>query len=480
MKKQVLLFSLLFFSLLVKAQERWTLQKAVDYALANNLTIRQRELQILNNQASLNQTKWQRYPTLSTNSNFGWNTGRSIDRFTNQFVTQTYNFNSWGVNANVPIFTGFQILNNIEQNKQLVEATKQDKEQARQEVALNTVLAYLNVVNNEELVEVAKLQVETSRQQLERTKKLVDAGSLPINNLYDLQSQLATDELTLVTNQNNVNLAKINLMQTMNLPLTENFQVERIAVPDPSTDPYPQNSAQVYEIALQSQPAIKAAKHRITGSQYSVKAARGSLLPTISGFLGISTNYVSTAPAQLFQGDGTSSLQQKTVGYFINSDGSKQPVFADVQVSNGTYKDNTYFDQLSFNRSTNYGLSLQIPILNGYQARTQISRNLIQQRQNEYSLEQAKITLRQNIEQAYVNMVAAAQRYRANTEAVNAQQQAFNATKARFEAGLLNSVDFSLSQTRLGTAKANLVQAKYDYVFRAKILDFYQNKPLTF
>jgi outer membrane protein len=480
--KRFTVFSLLLLlvCLPVMAQKRWSLQECVDYAWANNLTIKQRNLQTLNAQVTLNQSKWQQAPTVNANSNLGWQTGRSVDRFTNQFVQQTYNFNSWGLNATVPIFSGFQIRNSITQNKQLVEATKFDTEQARQDAALNTVLAYLNILNNEELVEVAKLQIATTQQQLDRTKLLVDAGSLPPLNLFDLQSQLANDNLTLVTNQNNVNIAKINLTQSMNLQPTDDFAVVKIEVPDPADDPYPQTAAQVYEVASKVQPAIRAATTRIESSRTAVRVARGGMLPTFAAFGGLSSNYVSTAPAQLFEGNGTTSTREIPIGYYKDAAGKEQPVFTQQTFANGTSKDNTYFRQLNFNLSTNYGFSLQIPLLNARQARTAVSRSVIQQQQNEIALDQAQLTLRQNIEQAYVSMTAAAQRYRASREAVIAQQQSFNATKVRVDAGLLNSVDLTVSQTRLGTAKANLVQAKYDYLFRTKILDFYQNKPLTF
>ncbi|MCU0353354.1 MAG: TolC family protein, partial [Cytophagales bacterium] len=173
----------------------WSLRECVDYALAHSVTIKQQDLQTLNAQATLNQSKLQQIPSVNGSSSFGFNSGRSIDRFTNAFVQQTFNFNSWGLNANVPIFSGFQTRHTIKQNALTVEANRLDADQTRLDVSLNTAVAYLNVLNNTELVEVAQLQVQTTREQLERTDKLVKAGTLPINNLYDLQSQLANDEL---------------------------------------------------------------------------------------------------------------------------------------------------------------------------------------------------------------------------------------------------------------------------------------------
>ena len=459
----------------------WTLRECIDYAWANNLTIRQRDLDIRSSEVNLLQNKLQQLPNVNANANYGWNTGRSVDRFTNQFIQQTFNYNSWGINANVPIFQGFQVRNSISQGSLSVKASQLNKAQALQDVALNTVLAYLNVLNNEELVAVAKLQVQTSGEQADRTDKLVKAGSLPINNLYDLQSQLANDQLSLVNAENSVKIAKVNLMQTMNLPVTDGFEIVKVTVTDPDQQPYGSSTADIYNTALTTQPGVQAATTRIESFKYGVKVARGGLYPTLAAFGSINTNYASSAPSRLFTPDGTRTSRFLPDTVFGGSLGENQQViFRKESVPNGVVSENTYWKQLDFNRSSNYGLSLNIPIFGGWLARNRVSQSIIQQKQAEVTAEQTKVTLRQNVEQAYNNMTAASQRFRANSEAVRAQDLSFNATKIRFESGLLNSVDFSLAQTRLGQAKANLVNAKYDYVFRMKILDFYQNKPLTF
>jgi len=465
----------------VNAGKVWSLRECVDYAWANNLAIKQRDLQIRSSEANLLQSKLQQTPNINASANYGFNTGRSIDPFTNAFVQQTFRFNSIGLNANVPIFQGFQVRNSIKQGSLTVKATQLERDQARQDVALNTVLAYLNVLNNDELVSVARLQVETTRGQVARTDKLVKAGSLPVNDLYDLQSQLANDELALVNAENEVRIAKVNLMQTMNLPVAEGFSIEKIRIPDPDQQPYPQTTEEIYKIALENQPGIKAATTRIESSKYAVRVARGGLYPTLSAFGNLNTNYVSSAPDRLFTPDGTRRDIFIPDTVYNSSDGTnRQILYRRGNVPNGRFDENTYFRQLEFNLGSSYGLSLNIPILGGWVARTRITQAVIQQKQAEVTEQQTKVTLRQNIEQAYNNMTASAQRFRANSEAVRAQDLAFQATRIRFENGLLNSVDFSLSQTRLGVAKANQVNARYDYVFRMKILDFYQNKPLTF
>lgn len=459
----------------------WTLRECIDYAWANNLTIRQRDLDIRSSEVNLLQSRMQQLPNVNANANYGWNTGRSVDRFTNQFIQQTFNYNSWGINASVPIFQGFQVRNSISQGALSVKASQLSKDQALQDVALNTALAYLNVLNNEELAAVARLQVQTSTEQVERTDKLVKAGSLPINNLYDLQSQLANDQLNLVNAENSVKISKVNLMQTMNLAVTDDFEIAKVNVADPDGQSYGTSTTDIYNTALATQPGVRAANTQIESFKYSVKVARGGLYPTLSAFGNINTNYASSAPPTLFTPDGTRRNVFLPDTVFGGSLGENQQViFRKESVPNGVFSENTYWRQLDFNRSSNYGISLNIPIFGGWVARNRVSQAIIQQKQAEVTAEQTKVTLRQNVEQAYNNMTAAMQRFRANNEAVRAQDLAFSATKIRFESGLLNSVDFSLAQTRLGQAKANLVNAKYDYIFRMKILDFYQNKPLTF
>ncbi|MBC8110584.1 MAG: TolC family protein, partial [Verrucomicrobia bacterium] len=458
--------------------KKWTLQECIDYAWQNSITIKQNQLIVLSNQANLTQAKMGLYPNLNASTSYSYNQGRSQNPFTGVFDESIFKSYPLSLSSSVTIFGGLQQQNLIKQNRLIIEASQETVNQVRQNVALNVALAYLNVLTNRELVDVSKQQVATDSQQIIRTERLVAAGSLPVNNLYDLQSQLANDEFTLVTNQNNLAISKVNLMQAMNLPVTPDFEVQNVELAEPDEKPYDKNAAQVYDIALSSQPSIRSANLQIESAKRGVAVARGSLLPslTFGGRIGVSP----TNANQTFTPDGTFATQQQVTSSFVTIDNQPYNLTAVTVQPNGTSSTIPYFKQYESTLNRGFNLTLNVPIFNNWQSRTRVSLAAIQQKTNELAAEQARLDLRQTIEQAYNNMTAAGQQYRSAKQAVRAQEQSFVATKARFDAGLLNSVDFSLSQTNLGRAKANLVQAKYGYVFRTKILDFYQNKPLTF
>lgn len=459
-------------------KENWSLQECVNYAHANSIVVQRSHLQFDTDRAVLFQSKASFLPTLSAGANYSFNSGRSLDPTTQSFITDNVRTSNVNIGGSLLLFQGGQRIKSVKQSQAAAQSSQLAVEQAKNEIALEVALNYLQVLSTSELLEIAENQVEQSEQQVQRTQKLVLAGSLPQTNLLDLQAQLAIDKASLVTAQNNLNIAKLNLMQAINLPAQANFEVEKVQVADPAVNTYEKSAAEVYAVAEKMLPSVQSADYKIKSNAYGVQVAKGLLFPSIALVAGLSTNY-----SDRFKLYDISSVNGgpigEVVGYVRGS--TENPVFKEIiQQIPITTKDYPYFRQLNDNLSNFIGVRLNVPIINGWQTRTQINQAEVRYKISQLDAQDTRIQLRQDIEQAYNSMLAAAATFQSSNEQVAALDLAFKATESRFNVGLLNSVDYNLAKVNLDRARANQIQAKYDYVFRTKILDFYQNKSLSF
>ncbi|GAA4410433.1 TolC family protein [Nibrella viscosa] len=458
---------------------RFSLRQAIDIALQNNLQVKQGQLQVQNSDLQYYQAKMNRIPTLNAFGSQAFSSGRNINPTTNTFVERAVSSNNYQLSSSVTLFNGFAIQNNIKQTDLFLQSTEESLKATQNNVALTVVQNYLNVLNNEDQLEIARRQVEATRGQVERTQRLVNAGTVAEATLYDIRAQLANDQLAVVNAQNNLDLAKLALLQTMNLPGTGSpgaIGVERIQFDDPAVAPYTASPQQIYETATGIMPEIKAAELRVKSDAVGIDVARASLYPTLSLNGNLSTLYSSVGLQRLVT-DGT-LIRQAVPNLFVDINGVQQQVFQTQQA--GTFVPYSYGEQIRNNLNRSVSLNLRIPIFNNMQARNRVTSATITKQNSEIAAENARLQLRQQIEQAYTNMLASANRYQATQVQVASLEQAFRAAESRLNAGALNSVDYNIAKTNLDRARANLVQAKYDYIFRTKILDFYQNKPLSF
>jgi outer membrane protein len=481
MKNWLLAFAL-GISTYTQGQQKYSLQQCITIALENNLQLRQLMLQVQTGQNTVDLSKWQRYPTLNFNGNQGLQSGRNIDPFTNQFVEQTVNFSSFQLNTGVNLFSGYQQKNTIKQNELNLQATMKDVEANRNALIMNVTSSFILVLNNQEQLEFARRQAETTRFQLDRTEKLVRAGSLPQINLYDINSQLANDELSIVNAQNSIETAKLTLKQYMNLPASENFEIETINLPTPSAStPYDATLEQVYNAAIKYLPDMEAANFRIESAKTAVEIAKGAKLPTLTLGGGLSSSFSSAAPKERFVGDGGQSkiVDVPSSTRYVTYGGFTVPIIEKVTIPSGSIQSFGYFDQLGFNRNASLSLSLRMPIFNGYQVRYRVANAQIQQKNVEYQAQVIRNQVRQTVEQAYYTMLNAAKRYEATAKQIESLELSFKAAEARLNAGAINAVEYNIAKNNLDRSRANLIQAKYEYIFRTKILDFYQSKPLT-
>jgi outer membrane protein len=415
-----------------------TLQQCIDIAIKNNLDVKKSELALATAQVNSNQAKEFMLPAISGQVDHGINNGRGIDPSTNTYVKQSFKSGNYSLNGDLTVFSGLQNLNNIKQTSLAYQAGKMDLQQAKDQITINVITAYLLVLNNTELFNQVKNQLDVSKKQVERLEILEKEGAnkLP-SDLYDLKGTYGDNQLNVVTTNATLKTSKLNLLQILNIPYRENISLQPINADDLAKQTT--NSAdQVYDIALNQLAYIKAAILRRQSAEKGVSVAKGSLFPTVSLYGGISTNYSSAA-----------QLNGQTIGYY---------------------------DQFKNNYGTQFGISLRVPILNYMQNRNKVALAKIQLQNNIYVEQTTKVQLKQNVEQAYLNMTSAYDKYNVLTDQVKAYTESFRTAEIRFNAGVLTSVDFVVAKNNLDRAKINLINARYEVYIYNKILDYYQGK----
>ena len=452
----------------------WSIQKCIDYAVEHNIDIKQSSLTIKTNEYNVQQSKLSRYPTVNAYATQGFNFGRSINPVTNQFTDVSTRTNTVGLDASITLFNGGKLQNTVKRDMKTIEISKLDLKATTNTVSLNIATSYLSVLLNQELLNAARKQVASTTTQLERTEKLLKAGSVAENEVINLRSTLANDELQVVNAENSVNLSMLTLKQLMNLPSEESFEIEQIGVENLVAQAHNESPAQIYTIAKASQPNIKSAELSVTNSDMSISIAKADRYPSLTLSAGINTRYSSAGV--LFNRTFTNAVQE--VG-FLTTDPT-QTVSSNVAVPTTTERGYPITQQFSDNVSEYISLRLSIPIFNGGQVKRNISTSIIQKRQAELTVQNRKNQLRQDIEQAYNFAKASHNTYEARKKLLESRQLAYDIAQKRFNAGAMNSVDFNIAKIDRDRAQSDMIRAKYDYLFRTEVLNFYMDKPLDF
>ena len=482
MMKKIILMSICLMSMhagISQDKKIWTLKECIDYALQNNLNVKRSLLTVENSQIGLTQSKLQMLPSLNGGSTFGYNWGRSIDPTTNLFSTQRINSFNLNASSSVILFNGFRLLNTYRQSDLDNAASKEDFAKAKNDVILSVITFYTNVIFNKELFSNAESQLATTTQQLERTRKLAEAGSVPRGNVLDLEAQQATNELNLINRENALNLSLLQLKQALQFSASTPMEIEVPQLDIGTELLLTETSEQIYDAARQTLPEVKSAQLKLQSSTLALKATRGSLYPRLSLNGNLFSNYSSAADRQRFIRDGgTPTTVSQQIGYV---QGLNTPVLSDIQVPSGQLVENYPLqNQITDNISRALSLSLQVPIFNGYQVRSNVQRSMVSNQQAVINLQDTENTLRRLVETAYNDALAASKTYQSATKQVSARDEAFRMSKQRFDNGAVNFVDYQVSENALFQAKSDLVRAKYDFIFKKKVLDFYQGKPIEF
>ena len=436
------------------AQDAWSLEDCIAYAMENNIQIKQTILNTEYNENLLKQSRLGQIPNLNASGNYTYSWGRALDQTTYQFTeNEQINSISTGVSTQVNLFNGLQARNTIERNRLNLMASYEDVEKVKNDISLNIASAYLIILFNKELLAVTRNQLEITGQQVDRTRKMVDAGKLAEGSFLEIKAQHAAEELNVVSAENQLAISLLNLQQTLDLPMDTAFDVILPELDDPDEDPIVMNAMEVYRIAEQQMPEIRSAEMNLESSEKGLSVAKGGRSPQLY----MSSNFNT----------GYSDIREKVI--------STSPVTG-LPTEYGAYP---FFEQMRDNTSAGVGLGLSVPIFNGWQVNANIANARIALENSQLELQSRKLTLYANINQAYADALAALKKFRATEEALVSMEESFKYTEKKFEVGLVNTVDYNTSKNQLTSTQSDLLQAKYDFIFRTKILNFYRGEPIT-
>jgi outer membrane protein len=433
---KIICFFLLFVSVSIQAQtKKWTLEECVAYALENNISIQQSELDLKVSDVLKMEALGRFLPDISGTATYGINTGANINPATNQFENQSFRSASANINTGILLFNGLANWKNLQRAKinKLANTYKLDK--MKDDIALNVANAYLQILFNKEQVKVLVNQNKITKENIKRTKELIDAGTIPAGDIFELQATDASQEQQIVNAQNTLLISKLGLAQTLLLKDYANFDIAVEAMDVPPTQILFQTPE---AIALKARDVVKDIKIAATNyeeAQKSVSLVKSDYLPRISGFVGYNTRWSQSIP----------------IGFV---------------------------DQLSLFDGTNIGVQLSVPILNGFATRGNVQRTKISAERSKLVLDQAELDLERTVFQAYNDVLNAQKSYEAAVKTAEARKLAQNFSKERFDVGLLNSFDYSQALLTYENAQSEVIRTKYDYIFRIKLLEFYFGIPI--
>ena len=423
-------------TLTLQAQESWDLERCIQHAIEHNLSIKQKEAAKAQSEVELNTAQWSRLPNLNGNVGQSFNFGRALQADNTYGNRNTRNAN-FSLGTNIPLFTGLQIPNNIALSKLNLKAATEDLEKAKEDISIQVASYFLQVLFNEELLKVAENQMRLSQEQLERKIAFFKNGKASEAEVLEAKSRLAQDELSVVQAKNNHQLALLDLSQLLELPSPENFQVKMPDIGHVSIDlSLPE---EVFAQAMMNKPAIKAAQYRVQGAEKSIRIAQSAYYPQLSFGAGIGTNY-----------------------YHLSG------------IENASFS-----SQWEQNMNKYFQFSLSIPLFNRFQTRNRVKSARIQHTALSWQLEESKKALYKEIQQAYYNALASESKYKSSQTATESAEASFRLMSEKYANGKATATEYNEMRTVWMKALSEGIQAKYDFVYRSKILDFYKGVPLT-
>lgn len=453
------------------AQEKIDLQKAVDLALERNLTIKQADFTQAIDETSLQQSKNNLLPSLSGSSQASYNFGRALDVTTYQYTSNKAVFAlNPSVSAQVTLFQGGQLRNQIIQNRLLVDADKSSTAKIKNDLVLDVIVEYLQILTNQDLVIAAKQQLDIANQTLDRANINFKVGNQTLADLSQAKAGVSTAQLNLTTAQNQADLSVLILKQYMEMTPATPIDVEK---PDISriTDVKTEfNPEEIVATALNVNPDVKLAEAQQAVYAQAIKVAKGAYYPSLSLFSGLSSNYTDANDKKVI---GTTQVTTP-IGFV---DGTSQTVSTVIPES--IYGPYSFGNKLRDNFTQAIGLNLQIPIFNKFTARTNVKRAKLNFENAAVSTQIAKNNLTKTIYQAVLDARAAANQYQSAQQTYQANKDAFNVIQQRYNVGLVNSLDYNTSLTNLNKSQNDMIQAQYQMIFRSKVIDYYLGKPIT-
>lgn len=462
----------------LNAQEIWPLRRCIEYARTSNISLKQAENGIKNAVLLDRQNQLSRLPTVNGNSNFGWQFGRTVDPVSYSFLNQTINYNSMGLNAFATLYSGGRINQTIKQGAINLKAAEQDAASTFNNIALSIATAYLNVLLSEEQFENAKRRIELSKQQLDQTDKRISAGTLPANDRLDVLSQIANDEQAIVQAKNTVDLNYLTLKGLLQLDQSIEIKVEKPSFTLPAdTNLDVLNFLEVYSKAVSTQPQVAASDLRVQSAEVAVDIARSGYYPTLSVFGSLSSNW-SDAAKQFEQINNGITRASQT--FYVDLGQGEQTLNVEYDIPDIETRINEYpyFDQLRNNFGKSVGFGLSVPIFSNGQNIIAVQRANISILNAQLESDQVKQQLKNDVQQAIASAKAARQTLDASQKSIDATKVAYENAEKRFQLGSINNLQLLTARNNYDIAQTNLTVAKYDYLFRLKILDFYLGKEI--
>ena len=433
------------------AQKTWSLEECINYAIENNITVKRQEL----NAKSADKTHFQSYmeilPNANANGQHFLNTGKTLNIATYQYEDQSFQGGNVSLNSEITLFRGLQNLNTIFKSKYDLMAQLETVEKVKNDITINVSTAYLQILLNKELRDNAQLQIEVTLEQIEKTKKLVEIGNTAKGDLLQIEAQAALEKATLTDAENNLKLSYLTLSQLLNLDSLENFEIVFPEIKDITLSSELTSVSDVFGEAVESLPEIKSAQYSLKSSEKNLAISKGALSPTITFGYQYGSRY-----------DGLSQKLDSLVGPIA--------YYADSY---------PHLDQVKDNASQVVYAAIRIPIFNKWRTKTSIEQAKINLADSRLNLDLQKQYLYQSIQQARVQAIAAMDRYIANTEAVKSMEEAFRYTEQKYQVGLVDILEYKTAKNDLNKTKSDLAQAKYEYIFRTKILEFYMGEQIT-
>lgn len=438
MRKIVLTIFALFLTVqLFSQQKKWTLEEAVAYAIENNISIKQSELDLKLADIQKSDAFYSLFPNLNANATFTSNTGNNINPATNVSESFTFLSFSTGIQSNVTLFDGLRNIRQVQYAKMAQLAGQYNLDKLKDDIALFVANAYLQILFNKENLKVIQAQNQITKEQLNQTNELVDAGVIPRGDLLEIKATLANDEQRIVVAENQIKIALINLAQILLIKDYENFDIadDQYAVPISTILTQPVSA--IIEKAKATRFETKIAEQNVLMAEKELQISRGAYYPTLNAFAGYSTSWIDN-----------------------------------------DFFERSFSQQFSDNAGTRVGLQLQVPIFNGFAIRNNVKRSVINIERATLQKEQAELDLESNVYQAYTDLLGAKKAYESALVAEDAQSQAYDYSRERFEVGIINSFEFSQALLRYENAQSEVLRTKYDYIFKLKLLELYFGIPL--
>lgn len=463
------LFILLCFNFnSIFSQQTWDLQQCINYAKNHNISLKQAALNNEINKNNTDQSKASILPSLNAGAAHAYNFGQTIDRFTNTFANTQVLSQNFYLSSNVTLWSGLSQYNNIKANEFNYLSGVERLKQQEYDLALSIANAYIGVIFSEELLKTSINQLTVTKEQLARTEKLVIAGALAKSAEYDLKAQLANEEVNATNADNNYQLSLLNLTQLMNLDSVTNFNISRPEIIIEENLSSNNSVTSIYDAALKNQPSIKSGEYQLLSADKTLAASKGRISPNLSFNASLGT--------------GTSGLAKRETGeyYFVTQSLETSAGTLNYQTRVPVLEKTPFAEQFKDNINKSIGFSLTVPLFNGLQTHTSVKNAKLSILNARFNQDLNKQNLYKNVVQAQANAKAALNKYVANKSSVDAAQESFKYAQQKFNAGAISAFDFNSAKSRLFIAESNLLQAKYDYIFKLKVLDYYQGKPLNF